>query len=219
MHGYLATHESFNAQIRFFGRDFDVFAPDLKGFGDNIPMPYPYSLGDYLTDVKEYMYKHSVARPHVIAHSFGGRIAIKGAAEDNNLFDKLVLTGSAGLKPKKTLKKVVKKTTFDILKKFVKKEKLFCFYSSDYKSLSAVMQESFKKIVSEYLDEEVKKIKNRTLIVFGSKDKETPVYMAEKLFRSIENGKLRIYQGAGHFCFIDRPLTFNTEVKEFLLST
>ena len=91
-----------------------MFAPDLKGFGDNQGMPYPYSLDDYIQEVKEYIYAKGLTSPHVIAHSFGGRIAIKAASQNADIFSKLVLTGAAGLKPKNTLKKRVKKATFNL---------------------------------------------------------------------------------------------------------
>jgi pimeloyl-ACP methyl ester carboxylesterase len=199
-------------------RDFEVFAPDLKGFGQNIPMAYPYSLDDYISDVCEYMYKNGITCPSVIAHSFGARIAIKASAGDKKLFNKLVLTGAAGLKPRKTFKKTLKKATFSILKKFVPKEKLKGFYSSDYQSLDVVMKQSFVKIINEHLDGKLEKVENQTLLVFGSNDKETPLYMAKRLNKGIKNSRLIVINNAGHFCFIDKSAKFNVEVKEFLLS-
>lgn len=192
--------------------------PDLKGFGENAKMLYPFSLDDYINDVKEYMYKKSIVRPCVVAHSFGGRIAIKASAREPRLFDKLVLTGSAGLKPKFSLKKYIKAEKFKILKKFFDKEKLIKYYSSDYLSLNGVMRRSFVSIVNEHLDDYAKRIKNQTLIINGTSDKETPVYMAKRLNEYIANSKLSLYKGAGHFAFIDKPIKFNTEVREFLLS-
>ncbi len=181
-------------------------------------MDRPYSLTDYLQEVKEYMYKVGAKRPHVIAHSFGARIAIKGASEDERLFDKLVLTGAAGLKGRRTLKTTAKRIAFSVAKRFVAREKLKNLYSSDYRALSPVMQESFKLIVNEYLDERIKKVKNPTLLVFGENDRETPVYMAKKLNDGIVNSRLVIIKNAGHFCFVDSPNKFNGEVGEFLLS-
>ena len=218
LHGYLSSGKSFYYQTRFFERDFNVFAPDLKGFGENADMPYPYSLDDYINEVKEYIYAKGLKKPFVVAHSFGARIAIKAASIDKSLFSKLVLTGAAGLKPKPTFKKTVKRTVYRALKRFMPKEKLMRFFSSDYNSLNAVMQESFKKIVSESLDDRLKDIKNPAFIVFGKNDKETPLYMAKKLHKGIVGSELLIINGAGHFCFIDKPNKFNTEVKEFLLS-
>ena len=218
LHGYLSSGKSFYYQTRFFERDFNVYAPDLKGFGYNADMPYPYSLDDYINEVKEFIYKNGLKTPSVIAHSFGARIAIKAASEDCGFFNKLVLTGAAGLKPKNTFKKSVKRTVYRVLKRFLPKEKLSRFFSADYNALSAVMKESFKKIVSEHLDDRLKNIKNPTFLVFGAKDKETPLYMAERLNRGISGSRLLIIKNAGHFCFIDKPNKFNMEVKEFLLS-
>ena len=195
-----------------------MYAPDLKGFGTNADMPYPYALDDYIAEVKEYIYKNGLKNPSVIAHSFGARIAIKAASEDGAFFNKLVLTGAAGLKPKNTLKKTVRRTVYRIFKRFVPKEKLSRFFSADYNALSAVMKESFKKIVSEHLDDRLKSINNPTLLVFGAKDKETPLYMAKRLNKGIGGSRLLVIENAGHFCFIDKPNKFNMEVKEFLLS-
>lgn len=218
LHGYLSSGKSFYYQARFFERDFNVYAPDLKGFGANADMPFPYSLDDYVAEVKEYIYAKGLKRPSVIAHSFGARIAIKAASEDGLLFNKLVLTGAAGLKPKNTFKKTVKRTVYRALKRFLPKEKLSRFFSPDYNALSPVMKESFKKIVSCHLDDRLKGVKNPTFIVFGAKDKETPLYMAERLNKGIKTSRLLIIENAGHFCFIDKPNKFNMEVKEFLLS-
>lgn len=79
------------------------------------------------------------------------------------------------------------------------------------------MQKSFKLIVNEHLDYALPNIKNSTLIIFGKEDKETPLYMAKKLHNGIKGSRLVVYEKAGHFAFIDKPLRFNMEVKEFLL--
>ena len=181
-------------------------------------MPFPYSLDDYAEEVKDFITENHLNKPSVIAHSFGGRIAIRLASKSPDLFDKIVLTGCAGLKPRRALKKSVKKLAFSVLKKFVKREKLTAFYSPDYLALDEVMKKSFVKIVAERLDGEIDKIQNRTLIINGNKDKDTPLYMAKKLNRRIKNSRLSIYKGAGHFCFIDKPQKFNKEVEEFLNS-
>ncbi len=218
MHGYLASGQSFFNQISHFSRDFEVFAPDLTGFGDNKNMPYPYSLDDYIDSVSWYMEENEIINPFIVAHSFGGRIAIKGLATKRLNAKKLVLTGSAGLKPKWTIKKQVKKTCFSVLKKFVKKEKLIRFYSKDYQSLNQTMKSSFVKIITEHLDDYLPLLQTKTLIINGKLDKETPLYMAKKLNKNIENSTLKMFDGCGHFCFLDKPNKFNMEVREFFLS-
>ncbi len=178
-------------------------------------MEYPYSLDDYVEEVKNYILSNNLKKPNLVAHSFGGRIALKLCYKYPNLIDKVVLTGCAGLKPKFSFKKFIKKVCFKFLSVFIDKHKLSFFYSSDYNLLSPVMKKSFIKIVNENLDYTLSKIKNKTLIINGSLDKETPLYMAKKLHKNISSSKLIIIKGAGHFAFIDKPFKFNREVKEF----
>ncbi len=218
MHGYLADKKSFFCQYPFFNREFNVFALDFKGFGENKGMEYPYSLDDYVLQLVQFMQENDIVRPHVIAHSFGARVALKAIYNNPDIFDRIVLTGAAGLKPKKTFRKTVKKGLFSLFKKFVQREKLTKFYSKDYIMLDSVMKESFKKIISEHLNYVLPCIKNKTLLVFGSNDKETPLYMAKYFKRNITDSRLCIINGAGHFAFIDKSNKFNVEVREFLLS-
>lgn len=218
LHGYLADSKIFYKQFEFFSRDFDIYSLDLKGFGENNNMEYPYSLDEYILEVKDFMKKNNLKCPNVIAHSFGGRIVLKGTATKKLKFDKLILTGCAGLKPRFSIKKCTKKITFSMLKNFVKRERLKRFYSKDYLALSPIMKESFNLIVREYLDCYLKDISNRTLIINGRLDKDVPIYQAKRLHKGIENSTLSIFENAGHFCFLDKPNKFNLEVKEFLLS-
>ncbi len=181
-------------------------------------MEYPYGLGEYATEVKEYIKTYGLKKPHVIAHSFGARIAVKLSAENPDLFDKIVITGGAGLKPRRSVKYRLKRCAFKVAKLFLPKEKLIRLYSPDYRALDRTMRESFKKIVSEHLDYALPSVKNKTLLVYGKCDKETPLYMARRFNKGIKKSRLIIINNAGHFCFIDSPLKFNTEVREFLLS-
>ena len=76
--------------IPYLERYFNVFAFDLTGFGEGKKMEYPFSLDDYVLEVKERLKKEGIKRPHVIAHSFGARIAVKIASENKNFFDKIL---------------------------------------------------------------------------------------------------------------------------------
>ena len=78
------------------------------------------------------------------------------------------------------------------------------------------MKESFKLIVNEHLDEYAKKIITPTLIINGTRDKETPIYTAKKLNAYIKTSKLTLIRDAGHFAFIDKKDEFNQRVLEFL---
>lgn len=218
LHGYLSNKDAFAAQVKFFSRQFECFSFDLPGFGKNDYMPYPYALDDYIAFVREFMDKNRIVRPHVIAHSFGARIAVKAAAQDTTLFSSLVLTGAAGMKPRRTLAYRVKKLRFRVMKRFLPRERLEKYYSSDYRMLGEVMRQSFVKIVGEHLEKYAARVQNPTLLVYGEKDCETPLYMAKRYRKLIADSRLIVIKNAGHFCFAENPAAFNYPVREFLLA-
>ena len=95
-------------------------------------------------------------------------------------------------------------------------EKLSKFGSNDYKLLSERMKQIFVHIVNEDLSMYAKYINSETLIVWGEKDKDTPIYMAKKLKRLIKNSELKIIENAGHFSFIDNKDEFLILLDTFL---
>ena len=87
--------------------------------------------------------------------------------------------------------------------------------SSDYQQLSPDMKKTFVSIVNTYLDEYARKMSVKTLIIWGEKDNDTPLYMAKKLNRYIKNSQLKVIKDAGHFCFLDCPLEFYKLTSKF----
>ena len=217
LHGYLCSGEIFKAQKDFFSSYYQVYSPDLKGFGKNKDMQYPYSLTDYAKELKEYMDKNKIVKPDVICHSFGARVLIKTLDLYPDTFGKIIITGGAGLKPKRSLKYFAKKFLYKILKPFFKKERLKKFFSKDYNSLSFVMQQSFIKVVNEDLKKAAGKIENEVLLIYGDRDKETPLYMGKRFHKLIKNSSLSVIKGGGHFCFLECSDKFNFLSREFLL--
>lgn len=215
LHGYLSNKESFLPQIRFLSRFFKVIAPDMTGFGNSEKMTEPYSLKDYAEEIKNLLDALKIDKTDAIAHSFGARVLVK-LIENERRIDKIVLTGAAGLKPRRTLKYFYKRWAFLFLSKFKDKTFLSRFYSTDYNALDPVMKESFKLIVNERLEKNYSNIKNKTLLVFGSKDKETPLYMAKLMKKLVKGSKLLVIKNAGHFCFLDAPAAFDMAVFSFL---
>lgn len=215
MHGYLSNKESFNYQIDYFSRFFRVIAIDITGFGGSKPLPFAYSLDDYVNDVISVIKNLGLTKYHLIAHSFGGRIAIKLASVNMGI-DRLILTGSAGLKPKRSLKYYFLVYGYKLLKPFLSEKGKSKFGSSEYRALSGYNKQSYYKIINEYLDGYLNKIECKTLIIFGENDLETPKYMANKLKKGIRNSSLYFIKGAGHFCFLEKPIEFNLLANEFL---
>ncbi len=215
LHGYLSSKEAFAAQVEYFSRFFRVTAIDFLGFGQSAPLTEPFSVGDYAAWTKEAIGALGLKKPHVVAHSFGCRVAVKMAAADNEIFDKMVLTGAAGVILKRSLRYKIKVKTYRTAKKLFPRFAERRFGSKEYRSLSPIMRESYKKIVNEDLRGDAGKIENRVLLVQGKEDTTTPLKEAQAYLRALKNGELKTMEG-GHFAFVENPASFHLMVEEFL---
>lgn len=217
LHGYLSNKESFTSQIEYFSKYYTVYAPDLSGFGQSTPIDKAYSLDDYVNDLLFFLKDLNLNDFDVIAHSFGARLVLK-SDELRKKARKIVITGGAGLKTKKTLKYRVKVIKYKFLKRFFPNgKKILKSGSEEYRSLSPVMKESFVKIVNENLDYKLKDITNEVLLVYGENDKTTPLSLAKKMRKGIKRSSLYVIKQSGHFAFCEKKAEFNAVVREFLL--
>lgn len=134
---------------------------------------------------------------------------------------------AAPIKPKKSIKQRCKERLYKFLKKLsffvpkIKKEtylqKLInIFGSSDYKSLSKSMQQTFKNIVNEDLSYYLKSINQETLIIWGKLDIDTPLKYGIKMNNLIKNSALIIFPKGSHFSYLEYPMFTNEIINEFI---
>ena len=215
LHGYLSSKEAFAAQIEYFSKFYRVTAIDFLGFGESKPLTSPFSVFDYAAWTREVFTLLDIRNPHIIAHSFGCRVAVKMLSLDSVFAEKVVLTGPAGIIRKRGLAYHVKVKTYRLVKRVAPRFAERKFGSEEYRSLPPIMRESYKKIVNEDLREDAKKIQNPVLIIQGEEDTTTPLAEAKIYLQSLQNAALKTMRG-GHFAFAEEPLLFNLITEEFL---
>ena len=213
LHGYLSSKESFYPQISYFSAFYRVTALDFPGMGGAEPLEAPWSVDDYADWTEAALSELGIENPHLLAHSFGGRVALKLLARERA--EASVLTGCAGIVMRRGLLYRLRVQTFRAVRRIAPEFAERRFGSSDYRALSPVMRESFKKIVNEDLRETAKRIRRPVLFVSGELDRETPPATAEILHGCVEGSRLYLMPGCGHFAHLDDPLTFNLVAEEF----
>lgn len=200
--------------------DFSFLFIDFPPFGKSSEPSEPWILDDYVNLVQEIIEKTKVENNFssisLIGHSFGGRVSLKLATKIK--VDRLILLASAGLKPRFSLKTQLKIVKYKILKKF-NPSKASKLGSSDYKKLTPVMKKTFVNIVNENLSKDCKNINSKTLIIFGSKDCQTPLYMGKKLKKLIENSELIIIKNSDHFAYLKNLSFVSFAILNFLLTS
>lgn len=223
LHGWGSDLKSFLWLKEFFVDEYSLIFLDFHGFGKTGEPCSPFSVSDYVQQVKILLDKFSIDEVVFVAHSFGGRVAIKYLFNYQDDYKKslLCLVDSAGILPRRGLKYWFKVSRYKRIKKKSNenenfKDKLEKFGSIDYKKLSPIMKRTFLLVVNEDLSKFAKFLKCKTLIIWGDKDRETKPYMAKKLNRLIRNSRLVFLKDAGHFSFIEKKEEFIIILDTFL---
>ena len=165
----------------------------------------------------------------VVGHSHGGRIALTLAIEHPELVGKLALTGAAGLKGKPTEAQKKRSEEYKRLRGIADaldkirllgplpekmREALRKKYGSpDYNALDAEMRKTFVKLVSTDLTGRLGEVKAPTLLLWGTNDTETPLWMGRIMEKSIPDCALVELKGGSHFAFLEQ-LGFFCQVLE-----
>lgn len=212
LHGWGASATAFLFVAKRFCGDHRVTVLDFAGFGESEEPLFAYGVREYACDILTLLEHLGIKQAVFVGHSFGGRVAMELAANYQKLVKKLVLVDSAGLKPRRGLKYYVKIGLHKLLKKFGLKG---LKGSSDYRSLSPIMRESFKLVVNYDQTPLLSKISCPTALFWGNEDKETPPYMAHKLEHGISSSKI-FWLNGGHFAYVDDYNKFILILRAFI---
>tara|TARA_R110000868_G_scaffold306734_4_gene568166 strand:- start:35760 stop:36551 length:792 start_codon:yes stop_codon:yes gene_type:complete len=234
LHGWGSSRRVMMPIAKLLSHLRSCYVLDLPGFGESNEPSEAWSIGDYADAVEAFISMLPDDHIDVLVHSFGGRIILKllSRKKGQEIIQKVLITGGAGMKPRRSWKYYLKKYTAKTLKapfvilpqplrdkalNWLRKTTLWkSLGSSEYSHLSGVMRGTFVKSVTEYLEEYLPQIPHETLLLWGRNDDATPVYQAERIEKGIQNSALVIIEDAGHYAFLDKPKQFATIAEAFL---
>ena len=204
-----------------------VYCMDLPGFG-NSPLASKkqikegWSVCDYAEIVKGFIEKLGLKNVIIVGHSFGGRVGIKLVSNFPSLLLKLVLVDSAGFIDSSSKKRILVWTS-KIVRPLFKLQFLHSVRRRIYKKIGTEdyinmpeLKETFVKIVSEDLSENMARVVCPTLIIWGENDVVTPPAFGERMKFLIPNSELIILSQAGHYSFLDKPEEFVKILIDFI---
>lgn len=232
LHGWGCSVQHFTPIFQDLSKDYRVTVIDFPAHGESGRPPEPWGVGDFAGCVKEMMEQLEISPCDIIAHSFGGRVALYLAANEPRLVNRLLITGGAGIKKPQTEEQ--KKRSEEYKKK---KEKLLGltrlplvggmaqkglkalqekYGSADYNALDDEMKKTFVKVISEDLSPLLPKIQASTLLIWGENDTETPLWMGQTMEKEIPDAGLVVFEGDDHFAYLHQWPRFVKIVRAFL---
>ncbi len=223
LHGWGQSVAAFEPVVNHLKQNFKVYNIDFPGFGQSEEPKTVWSVYDYADMLEKFVKQLNIEAPTLFGHSFGGRVGIIYAGRKNDM-TKLVLIDAAGVKPKRGLDYYARVYTYKLGKRILslpglsvyKEQMMKNAGSSDYKSASPMMRQIMSKVVNDDLQHLMPAIEAETLLVWGDLDDATPLSDAKIMEKKIKGSGLVVFEGAGHYSYLERLPQFLRVIDVFL---
>ncbi|HML20802.1 MAG TPA: alpha/beta hydrolase [Aggregatilinea sp.] len=228
LHGWGGSVQSFwpvAQQLAPLG--YEVHVLDLPGFGQTAPPPDVWGVADYARFVAAYLDAAELGSVYVLGHSFGGRISLILGADYASRVRKMVLADAAGLRTTpslgaqtrtavaKTVRGVLNRAGLDGMRSKLEDQYRQRYASEDYRTAGA-LRETFIRVIEEDLSSFAERIQAPTVLIWGDQDVDTPLWQGQRLEQLIPDAGLIVFQGAGHFSYLERLGDYIRIVNHFL---
>ena len=207
--GWGGSKESWSDFRDLAAKNFEVHCIELPCFG-NEPCPKDVrGVENYATFVQKTMailLCSDGQKRFLFGLSFGGQPATYVAAKNLIHIDGLILAAASIVRPKKSVKRFIlfilsKIAKIPGLQKFFKKHREQIYNrigSPDYTKTQGVQQDIYKKVIRQDLQNLLNNITIPTLLVWGTKDRYTPLKYARRIAKKIRNCSLQVIPNATH---------------------
>lgn len=197
-------------------KGYRCYALDMPGFGKSDDPPHAWTVFDYAKFIINYLNHHELQQVYLFGHSFGGRLGLILGADYSERIKKIALSDAAGIRqetpflPKfrlntyKTIRNGMVKVGLKSLADNLREKYNQHYGSSDFQQVSGVMRETFVNVVNQDLLSYAARVKPSTLLFWGDKDEDTPLWMGQKLEATIPDAGLVIHEGAGHYAYLEK---------------
>ena len=232
VHGFLGSSEMWTLQTDFFKRNFRVLAPALPGFGKSNKVKSCNSIEDMAKSILTSLEKKKIERFYLLGHSMGGMIVQEMAKLAGEKILKLICygTGPRGNIPGRfeTIDQSREKLKLNGLEFtanqiaqtwFIKKNKAKLFYLCENAAKQTSQEAADNGLIAMKNwsgINNLKNIKNETLIIWGDQDKAYNYDQVDTLKKNIPNSTLKIISDCSHNVHLEKPEQFNLCVNNFL---
>jgi pimeloyl-ACP methyl ester carboxylesterase len=223
LHGWGGRIESMAPVIRCLADRRRVLAIDLPGFGESPVPPGAWGTGDYAAYVRDLMGEMGVARADFVGHSFGAKTSLYLGATVPNLVGKLVAVGATGLRVPPSLRARAKRAGSGAARvagrlgppgRALKRFAYGRLASEDYRE-AGELRPILVRVVNEDLSGLLPLVAAPTLLVWGEEDEAVPVAHGEAMQSLIPDAGLVVFEGAGHFAYLDDTERFCRVIRHF----
>ncbi len=207
LHGWGRDRSDFDAVLA----GTDGYAVDLPGFGHSPPPEEPWTARDYSERVVAPIVAEFPGPVVVVAHSYGGRVAVHLAAAHPELVRALVLVAVPLLRPAVRARPRLRYRALRALHRIgllpdaAMERARRRHGSADYRSASPLMRQVLVHAVNESYETQLAAVACPAELLWGEDDTAVPVAVAEQARELLPGAELTVVPGAGHLLPVTHP--------------
>ncbi|RJP32436.1 MAG: alpha/beta hydrolase [Actinobacteria bacterium] len=237
VHGWSSSRKQWLLNLKALAPRYRAIAVDLPGFGESEENDYPYTRDGMASFLDAFAGALHLSSFHLLGHSLGGCISIRYTVLHPGKVRKLVLvstptrTASMGVHALLPGAQCFISHTYRFRNEDMLKWMFYRgLYQPEYQDLDFVranvkantlatrraLSESTRLVRRMDLADDLRRIEQPTLIVFGDKDKSVNPREALRQRSILANPYMTILTACAHCPPYERPELFNTVVMDFL---
>ena len=232
VHGFFGSSIMWEPQVQELKKYYRIITPDLPGFGNSNKVKHCDSINLMAKSILESIEQKDINKFHLLGHSMGGMIVQEMTKLAGDKVEKLICygTGPRGNMPERfeTIDQSRERLKTEGLSDTAHRIAKTWFVDEDKAEYFDLCSEAGKLTTIDAADaalvamknwnglENLKNIKNETLIIWGDKDKAYNRNQVETLNDNINNSKLIVFEGCSHNVHLENPEKFNSTVCDFL---
>jgi pimeloyl-ACP methyl ester carboxylesterase len=224
LHGWGGRIESMAPVMGCLRVTHRVVAMDLPGFGESRVPDGAWGTSDHAEFVVDVLGRLGIERASLLGHSFGAKTSLYVAATHPGVVDKLICTGSSGLRRAPSAAARVRRGLSRAARaagvlgapgERVREAVYRRVASDDYRA-AGELRPMLVRVVNEDLSHLLPLVSAPTLLIWGTEDDAVPLRHGEIMERLIPDAGLVRFEGAGHFAYLEEPERFCRVVRHFL---
>jgi pimeloyl-ACP methyl ester carboxylesterase len=214
-----------------------VICPNIPGFKNGNELEKPWNLDNYIDWFSDFVIQSKLEYPdiedgfYLLGHSFGGRMTIKIASKKIFKLNGIILVSAAGIKRNQTIHSEImglaaklirafnvgdspiSRNTYNFLRIFFYR---YIIRKTDYLNAKGTLNDTIKNILAEDLKEVLCDISEPTKIIWGDKDRITPLRDAYLMKERIKNSHIDILKGIRHTPYLECPEKLANLIVKFI---
>jgi pimeloyl-ACP methyl ester carboxylesterase len=250
IHGLGSYIPAWKKNIATLSNHYRVIAVDLPGFGKSYKSSNEYSMSFFAETVLKLQEALGINSATWVGHSMGGQISLNAALTYPDKIKRLVLVSPAGFEqfsdqegammtqfvtpasikstPDSMVRQTFRTTFYDFTEEaaFMAEDRVAIRGSDDFDGYARAYAESVQAMLEEPVYDQLPKISQPTLIIFGKQDALIPnkqlhpqlttQQVAENGQGQLPNSQLQIIDKAGHFVHFEQSKQVNNAILKFL---